>query len=364
MSNVVLIKKSEILEYVKSFEYSELENVPISPGRALSYAHNPRSEDSDVVLLMIFDQKKLIAYRTLFYDFIETEKEKIRFAWISGSWVHPEYRRQGFSKLLIKKSIEVSEGKIMFSNYAPISHKLYVNSGYFEPVYENTGYKFYFRFCFTEILSSKYPFFKKIKFLLQAGDFVMNLFIEIRKHFYKKIKTSDIVEYNRLPGEEYDFLIKNLSSNNAFKRNSEYFKYITDFPWVKEEMRKDPIDRKYQFSTTAKRFKYKFIQFGPAKNGLYILKIREKNFTIPYFYIDTVDIEKLASYIKSFGIEKKMNTFTSYFSELNCELLKNKRIFLFSKKISTNFYATPQIAEVLRREKLTVFPGDGDNIFT
>ncbi len=113
------IRLSELEEFANSTQFQSFENKPITTFRVASQIKNPRAQPNDYVLYMGFVDDKLVAYRTLFGDHITKQGKTIRFGWCSGAWVHPGFRKEGFSTLLLNEAFDDWEGKLMFTNYAP-----------------------------------------------------------------------------------------------------------------------------------------------------------------------------------------------------------------------------------------------------
>ena len=55
----------------------------------------------------------------------------MRFAWLSGNCVDPEFRRKGFSTRLLQQAEALWDGRLMYTNYAPASKAVYDRTGQF-----------------------------------------------------------------------------------------------------------------------------------------------------------------------------------------------------------------------------------------
>ena len=134
---------SYTLEDLKSHQfqafYSNKEVAPLSPLRLQSYLKNPRADQRDHILFELRHKDRLIAYRTLlpdcFYDHLGNSH---RFAWLSGNYVDPEYRRQGYSTRLLQLAEEHWDGRLMYTNYAPVSKAVYDQTGQFRVLNSKT----------------------------------------------------------------------------------------------------------------------------------------------------------------------------------------------------------------------------------
>jgi GNAT superfamily N-acetyltransferase len=137
------IQLKNLESFVQSETFQQFNTIPITVLRAKSYLNNPHAHPNDVVLYLGFIEKQLVAFRSLFADRIFSDNEPIRFAWCSGNWVHPDFRRKGFSEQLLHETFTDWNGKLMFTNYAPNSEKLYLKTGKFKPIHQFQGFRGY-----------------------------------------------------------------------------------------------------------------------------------------------------------------------------------------------------------------------------
>ena len=98
------------------------EMIPLSPLRLNSYLRNPRAEKTDPVLFELWLNERPVAYRTVLPDLLfDLEGNSSRFAWLSGNWVDPEFRRKGLSTKLLQRAEALWDGRLFYTNYAPAS---------------------------------------------------------------------------------------------------------------------------------------------------------------------------------------------------------------------------------------------------
>ncbi len=346
------IKKKELLQFIQSKFYNSCKIVPISTLRAISYVNNPKISNEDVVILMKLHEQELIAFRCVFYDSIETAEVNQKFAWISGSWVDEKYRRQGHSMDLIHKTCEVTNGYILFSNYAPESHNLYTKSGLFTPIVFQKGYKYFFNFTLAEILPQKKAFFKKIKVLLKLTDTILNKINKVKLLFLKDLTTNTgIKKLKKLPQ----------LTDNIFNRNEKFFKYLKNYPWVSLKSNNKLISDKYIFSYKVQNYKVDFFEID--KQNIFAFKIRDDKLFMLYLYAEQTNYEQIALYILNYCKINKISILLSYFEELNKYFNKYKNRYVLKKHQNTNFYASSKMVKIFKENNLQIQPGDGDNIF-
>jgi hypothetical protein len=112
---------------------------PISPLRALSYINNPNAEKDDIVLYMLIENNKIIAFRTLLPDMLND----IKFCWLSGSYVAPDYRGQKLSLKLLENVFD-DWNNFASTNYTRSSIKIQLSTQKLKLLKERNGCIFYF----------------------------------------------------------------------------------------------------------------------------------------------------------------------------------------------------------------------------
>lgn len=364
---VKIITHEELITFINSDEYLNSENIPISPQRAISYINNKRAKKESPAILMLMDGKKIIAYRCLFEDKIFTGDESHSFFWISGSWVHPEYRRQGLSLYLLEKTMQIAGNNLMYSNYAPESKALYDKSGYFKQVVEMQGKRYYFRSAFSKLLPPRINSLKKTRLLWEIIDFFLNIFIDFKLSIYKrKISKNKYEEINYFTDEIRSFISKH-NIKNPFKRNIDEFINFIEFPWVLQIKTKQDLADKYYFSFQAKTFLYKKIIIRNENNQIkafFIIKIRDSHLTIPYFFADPDFIHNASQIILSLALKNKISYLTVFNENLIKEFNNCKKFTLHKKPMLRDFYASHKIFDILKQTDFELYDGDGDNAYT
>lgn len=365
---MITIKKialNNIIEFIHSKEYNTFKNKPISHARALSYINNPHANKTDIVLFMAFIQNELVGYRTVFADVLYEENHKIKFAWLSGNWTHPNHRRKKISTLLFKEVAKEWDNKLMYSNYAEASKLVYDKTNQFKTIKALRGKRYYRRFCFAELLPNKHIFFKKIKYILKGLDYFLNIFLLLKpqnKIDLSNYKIEKIKNWNSLEIKEF---LNPYKKEELFKRDLNTYNWIINFPWIKTDTQTAQFSKKYYFSSYAKVFKNDFYVLKKNSNIIAIINIskRDKQLKIPYFYGAIENIQPVIQLIFKQCKEHQIDYLTVYNTKINQELNKHK--FLFNKDFTQNFIATKTLTEKYQKiDKMKIQTGDGDTVFT
>ncbi len=353
------IRLEELETFANSKMFHEFDSIPISPNRVRSYLANPNAAPDDVVLYLGFVENQLVAFRSLFADVVYSGKQQIRFGWCSGNWVHPDFRRKGFSEQLLKEAYEGWDRKLMFTNYAPNSEKLYLKTTCFKAIFQFQGARAYL-YPKTRKLVAKANsnLIFKIGFLLIDG--LISMFSQARLCFCKAKENSRIkFESMEYPDEQCYRSIK--TTGSILKRNEKEFRWIFSYPWISSEQ--SEWNKKYCFSSFSASFKYHTVKVFSNDQflGFFIFSVREGHLKTLYWNVPDVLTKDIASYFKLFCKQNKIEVATFYKKELAKELFKRKFPFLHLKKYGQKIYST---FELNNSEAIQFQDGDGDVIFT
>jgi len=174
-STIHIIRKSEIAIWLRSESFKNYEFIPLSQLRAESYINNPHANPDDPLVFMLMKVDQVIAFRTVLPDkWYSKDGQTIRFAWLSGSWVHPSYRRKGYSTHLLKAVEKHWQGRLMYTNNAAASKKLYDKTCNFVSVAKFSGIRFYTVGGLLGLIENKLPFLKNIAIVFGWGFRLLN----------------------------------------------------------------------------------------------------------------------------------------------------------------------------------------------
>lgn len=361
------IRLNELDSYIKSNDYARLENKPISEARAISYINNPNANAADVAIFMAFNYNVLIGYKTVFSDFLYVGNSKVKFGWLSGTWTDVNYRRKGVSTALLKEVIIDWNERLLYTNYAEESKAVYDKSNEFDKLKSLNGYRFYLRSSFKELLPPKSSVFQKSKSLLGMIDNCLNPIFDFRLKFYKNSKEVNIVEEFIIWDNDIYKFVTSYKDNELFRRSSDTFNWVSNYPWMKSDIKTLEKSDKYYFSSYSNNFIstwYKVV-CGRTKNviGVFLVVVNGSQLKVPYLYAKSKNISFVKDKILDICIERKINYFTVYNGELS-ELIKKSKIAVWKKKFNQNYYSTKfLLSKYSEITNLDIQSGDGDVIF-
>ena len=359
--NILKIELSELESFVNSETYKQFEVVPISMLRVQSYKNNPHGLPDDVVLYVGLIEGRLVAFRTIFAGLVQTENGTQRFGWCSGNWVHPGFRRKGFSEQLLNEAFADWNEKLMFTNYAPNSERLYLKTGKFSVVHQFLGFRGYLFPKTSKLISfaSKNQF-AKIGFSII--DSLIFAFTLIRTWFYRSGSDAGIsFEVLNLPDDECYNSLNNCSLQYYFNRGEQELKWIFKFPWIAEN--KPEEAERYPFSSYANDFRYYSVKVFDKNKlaGFFIFSVRGGHLKTLFFNLPGRFDQAVAGFLKQFSINQKIEVVTVYNSGVARQLFSQKFPFLRAKKYGQKIYSS---FEIKNQQNHHFQDGDGDVIFT
>ncbi len=356
------IKKIQLHElegFVNSSTFQEFEHIPISPIRAVSYLKNPHAQPNDTVLYLGFRANRLVAFRSLFADVARSADVQIRFAWCSGAWVHPDFRRKGFSERLLMEAYFDWDKKLMFTNYSPASKKLIERTNLFKPIHQFEGIRAYL-FPKTRKLVRGANSNLCFKLLFSFVDAILSFIAGCRTPFFSVKNGSEITfETLEFPDKQCYQSIKN--NKHIFQRDEQVFKWIFSWPWISDGIEKH--SKNYPFSSYSTSFYYKTIKVVQNRKflGFFIFSVREGHLKTLFFNLPDGLEDELSVFFKSYCKKYDIEVATIYKKEVADKLFQRKFPFLHTKKYGQNIYST---FEISTEGNLNFQDGDGDVIFT
>jgi hypothetical protein len=355
------IRLNELEGFVNSETFRHLTTVPITRLRTTSYIHNPNGKPDDVVLIMGFINNRLVAFRTIFAGLIHSNGEHVRFGWLSGNWIHPDFRRRGYSEQLLSEALIEWDGKLMSTNYAPESEKLFLKTGRFHPIHQFKGARAYL-FPKTIKLFNKVNQKRIVKPFLSITDRLISIISEARLLFFTS-KKPDAVRFAEIDTPDEECFQYNQQNNprNIYIRNKAELNWIFQHPWI-SVINTDYI-KKYPFSSYSESFRYKTVKIFTEGNfkGFFIFSLRNGHLKTLYFNIAGSSVKVVVNYLKSYCIENRIEIVTIYNSTIAKEFIAQKFPFLYIKKYGQKIYSSFKIKN---GQELQFQDGDGDTFFT
>lgn len=366
MVSLRLLDKKALRTFIDSAEFHEMENIPVSKHRALSYINNPHAHDDDILFILAFEDNDLKGYVGVLPDRIELSSGKSeKCGWLSSLWVNPSFRGKGLGTKLIEKSLKTYDDKLFSGDYVPGTKRLYDKTNSFFSLPAREGVRLYIRSDLLKLLPPKRKIFQKIKPVLKITDSFLNLFLNLRLQFLNRQSSPINFEFVDHVDKEVDEFISRKQGKELFRRKSSEFNWIMNYPWILSPPEKDPLNGQYHFTSVARSFGFYGIKIQNQEGALkafLILMRRDQELKLPYCYFDSDAINDVVKLVNYFILKWKINTFTTFNSELSKYFLDHKTIGYYKKRMKRYYLASNHFQGLL--DDFEVQDGDGDLVFT
>ena len=355
VKEVTKIKLKDLEQFLTSDLLKNSTKAPISPERAKSYLNNPNALPDDYVLYLLVDENEIIAFRSIFGDQIQYEGETLRFAWLSGVWVNPNYRGNGLSIQLLMDVYEDWNENLCFTNYAPISVQANLGTGYFHLLKSRNGRRFYTNESIHQMLLQR----SSLKLLKPFLHLLRPFFFMPPKFGLNEIERTTKIKVSSTPTKLFLKLFDDFKTYRFFNRDSEELKWIIENPWITTS---NEVDERYPFSRFDDSFQYRF--FTAEKIGsraLMMISIRKRNAKLLYIQGDIEVTTELMKSLANFCFENNILHLTILEENIAEQFSKLNHPFKAKRNFTMNIYTT---MDVKIPKDVKVNDGDGDNIFT
>ncbi|MFZ5941751.1 MAG: GNAT family N-acetyltransferase [Bacteroidota bacterium] len=358
---------SQLQAYTGTLSFASRPLIPVSSMRAASYILNPNALESDIVLAEYYENGELVAYRTVLPDMVRSKNEQpLRFAWLSGNYVHPDFRRKGISTRLFGVMEEAWNGRLMYTNYAPASRAVYDETGKFAVYAAREGERLYLRSPFYAAWRDRFS----RPGLLKAADAVVDLFHE---PFVRLGKTADLhplrVTEVTAFSDDMPLFIAGLQEQSLFGRDAQTFNWIRRYPWVREG-RPDEESTRYNFSLVSPFFRnhwYEIRRDDGSPTGFVWIMVNGKKLMVPYLLSASDCSAVVTDIAASLAVKTMIAEKAAYLLVRNRPLeqavKKLRAPFLLHRTSVMNYYVHRELQPLMAENGL-IHDGDGDCVFT
>lgn len=339
----------------------EKDFLPVSKIRALSFMANPRANPNDNILYQAHWNEKLIAYLTVVPDTAYINNQPHQFAWISGVWVHPGFRRQGIATNLIDTVVSDWKGMLMVANLSEISHLVFAKNINFKTVKIIEGRRFYLR----KTLLSTYNCCKHanpFELLAERAINLLNYSTPLRKSL--KLPKDIDIEYFVRPDDEINQKLTLATSKTLTQRGAKEFYWIIRYPWLMNGLLSDRAAQKFHFASVIPAFAHYLVKVFNEDELVGVLLMQHSNtrFTVPYYWFEN-GTEKIMAKVILLHAAKCNASFINLYDKRIVDAMQNLRPFYFySKKRIRSYLATDSMLDVIG-ENFSLMDGDGDSAF-
>jgi len=366
------IKISELTELVKSPQYMEWDNIPVSPARAISQSQNPFSMPEDVALIIALDDNKKIL------GFIGALPSKInsaggnRIAWVSNWWVAESARGRGIAKMLLQHLTDAWGNNLAFQDLTTPTLNIINKEGQFQ-VFKKDGVLVDFRPGFISRIN-KYGYSSLTgnllsRVLLYSGipwfaDKVYNLFLFFPRYLWlRKNRCRSPVEITEPDEKDFSFIRTKGEGDFHIPDAAEL-----DMPlWLVEPSAKNRfLAKKYPYSSFAFSFKTFWLRWEKNNKiqALLMLSLRDGVMKTNFVYCEEEFKKDLPRELLGYCIKNKhVNTIVTA-QPIFAWFYAASRLPVFRKRQYTRYLAASKEIMNLFQADPVFQDGVGDYWFT
>lgn len=353
---LVKVRIKELPEFVRSEWFMQLPVHPVSLDRVRSYQANPHARPEDVVLYYFESDDEIISFRTVFPAILNSETE--RFVWLSGAWTQPIYRKTGLARKLLDEVASDWNGRIMATNFSPVSRKLYEHSGILHLFYSGNGRRFYLNPDFKKLLQ---PRIGKLAFAGALANWLVDPQIQRKKSLFKHAVAGNLRwEIQAFPDQQCMKLANEQQSEFFFKRGEEELKWILAYPWLSTD---DPtFEHTYPFSSYVRQYEIYTVKFFEAGEfvGFLIYSVRDGHLKLLHQHFMKDISEAIAGFLITVAVDSNVEMLTILDPALARRMQRIDNPFLFSKEFHQFIFSS----WIKLPQNSLIQPAEGDFIFT
>jgi len=350
------VRIGELKFFAESQWFQQLPVHPVSLSRVASFIANPHVQAQDPVLYFYAEGDEILSFRTLFPGVLNADQR--RFAWLSGAWTHPLYRKKKLSVNLLKEAAADWNGCLLATNFSPHSGKLYRRSGLLKSFSELKGRRFYLQPDFRKLLQ---PRLGAHAYLGAIPNAFARAFADRNIRQFKLEVPVDIKwEKMAFPDRECMELANSQQTNFLFRRGDQELKWILAYPWVSTDDRTFEIS--YPFSSYSSQFEVytvKFFQEGQFL-GFLIYSLRDGHLKLLHLHFNSDCADLVALFLIQEAVQNRVEMVTIFHEKVAEQMNGMENPFLFSKEFTQHLYSS--MSDLPQNSQIQ--PGEGDFIFT
>ena len=368
--DVECILHKDLERYLKSDRYLSSRFLPITRHRGISHVNNPHAKPDDLVLINIYIDGKLEAYRGFLPDTFLINGKETHVAWLSCIWVNPKMRGKGLAKQIMKTTWEYW-GENLFSTTPSTNAKsLYLGTGKFEILELENTLKCHRRLNLALFLTRRNHKWEKFNWLLKVADSCFNSIWNLKSLFFRKKYPAPflIKEISKMDDKTFKF-IQPFRVNSLVNKTIEDYHWHINFPWLKNTEEAKVDQERYFFSSYAERFgttNYQFFENNQLV-AFITITIRNGELKVPFIFFDEKNstlAKSITNHLFQVMKKEKITTIATSNKILKELILKRKHEFFLIQNVAREYMISKKIQSELNGNIFTLQDGDGDAVFT
>ncbi len=357
--NIQPYNKIELEKLLENKEFWKDEIIPISKQRIISQLNNPYLSDEDTLLILAFDNNKIIGYIGLLPTIYKKEDFVFKYYWGTTWWISDNYHKTGIGVYLLMSAFEQTKNRFSAIAFTESAGLIYANYSELQTITNQQGYDF--QFLFSTNRKKNIRFFKKIYIFLQNSISSYKLAQWNNKN---SLQTNNY-EFISYIDEQIISFVNEKQKNEITFKSKDYFNWILKYPWVLQSPLEDALSSKYFFSYNSEKFHFFCFKTFNKKSEIssfVILRLRDAFLTVPFIYFEKEALPIIVNIIWKLIFKLKISAFTTYNHELYSYITKNNIPFA-----RINYFQRPHVLSKEISKNISEYElqdGDGDAIFT
>ncbi len=342
--------------------------LPITKHRALSYSRNPRADEDDPVLLVAYQDNRVIGYLGILPDKIFVNDVVYKLGWLTSWWVDPSCATAGVGAILLFKALNAYDQYVGVSGSSRAARKALHASQKFMALKPLQGLDIRLRLNVTRDIPRRLPAMKIFRGLFKIFDAMMDEVVNLRSFFWQRRNNQCqrlTFEYISAIDEETGRFIQRHHQHDLTRKGKADLSWIMNNPWILSAPLKDSASKRYYFSSRADRFSYlgvKVFEHHTEMIGFFLLKVRDDRMSVVYSYFESRHAASITVAVFHHALAMDVSTLSLFdeqlvagFSELRCPCWS-------AKKKSRGFSLSKAFADI-PLSNYRLHGGDGDLAF-
>jgi hypothetical protein len=359
---------NELKAALSSEDFWLAKTLPITKHRAISYSHNPRADKDDLVLLVAYQDERVIGYLGILPDNIFVNNADYKFGWLTSWWVDPRHATTGVGAILLFRALNAYHQHLGVSGGSKEARKALDASQKFTVLKTLKGLDIRFRLNVTAAILGKFPTLKIFRVLFKIFDVLVDGIVDLRRYFWKrrdKIDRCLNFEYLSFIDEEAGDFIHRHHRRDLTRKGKAELSWMMNYPWLLSAPLRDSASRRYYFSSISARFLFmgvKVFERNSGMIGFFILKVRDNRMSVVYSYFDSLYASSITAAVVYHALAMDVSTLrlddeqlVAGFSKLDCP-------YWTTKGVSRRFFLSSAFADIPLSDR-RLHGGDGDLAF-
>jgi len=354
------IKVSELVDFVQSEDYAQLDVKPITLLRAISQHYNPVASPNDIALVYAAEGNSLLAFAGLMPDKLNGESEMV--SGNTGWWVKPGSNHLALPIFL--KALEKCNRRMFFTDCTPQTKWILEKTGLFEFLPAVNGERYFLRYCISTVMRRKGKN-ETLTEIAGAADIFMNSLFSLRS---KKVwlnpilKKFSIHKVSAIDEELANFIAEH-STDNIMKQTKQKLNWIMMHSWLTTDDSAPVV--KYPFSNKVESYHQQLLVVKKQNElcAVLLINTRDKMAMVPFIFYKKEFLLNISQQIRLYLQEFQAESLVVFNEELRRAMNNNGMPMVYTRKIARYSGYSVELKKTIKKNSFFQ-DGDGDVAFS